>query len=72
MKIKQNRRREWGRLLAKIVGVGMLGAVCVFCIKAERTEGNELAPKYQDGDLVLVTRWNDEPFLQLRVRGFDD
>ena len=41
-------------------------------VQIRRIEGDAEAPLYKDGDLVLAFRFSDAPFLQLRVRGFDD
>jgi hypothetical protein len=68
MKIKKNGRREWARLLGKIA---ILVALVVL-VRVRRIEGDELEPIYRDGDLVLSFRFGDAPFLQLRMRGFDD
>ena len=72
MKIQKCWRREWARLLGKVLVLAvMIGCVSCF-IKMRRIEGDGEAPSYQDGDLVLAWRLNNEPFLQLRVRGFGD
>ena len=72
MKIRKNRRREWARLLLRGASLIIVTMVFFIFIKARRIVGNELAPKYMDGDLVLLFKPRNTPFLQLRVRGFDD
>lgn len=72
MKIKRSWGREWARPLGKIVFIGVAIALLGALIEFRRIEGNELAPTYKDGDLVLALRYENAPFLQLRVRGFDD
>lgn len=72
MKIKRSWGREWARPLGKIIVIGVFLLVAGAFIKVRRIEGGDLAPMYKDGDLVLATRYDDAPFLQLRVRGFDD
>jgi signal peptidase I len=72
MKIKRSWGREWARPLEKmaliIAGVIVVGLLVEF----RRIEGDGLEPDYKDGDLVLVLRYEDTPFLQLRVRGFGE
>ena len=68
MKIKKSRRREWARLLGKVVVLAALVAL----VQVQRIEGNGLEPAYMDGDLVLSFRFSNAPFLLLRVRGFGD
>ena len=72
MKIKRSRRREWARLLVRVLAIAFLVVCAAFSIRLHRVEGDEQAPAYKDGDLVMMWRSDDTPFLQLRVRGFDD
>lgn len=72
MKIKRSWGREWARPLGKIIIIGVFLLLASALINVRRIEGDDLEPIYRDGDLVLATRYNDAPFLQLRVRGFDD
>ena len=72
MKIKNGRRHEWARLLRKVATLAVLVAGMMVLVQIRRIEGDAEAPLYKDGDLVLAFRFSDAPFLQLRVRGFDD
>ena len=72
MKIKRGRRREWARLLARVLIMVLSVGLCAVFVRLRRVEGDELAPAYKDGDLVMIWRMNGTPFLQLRTRGFDD
>ena len=72
MKIKRSRRREWARLLVKVAVFAVLIVAVKMLLKIQRIEGGNRAPLYKDGDLVLMWRVDDTPFLQLRIRGFDD
>jgi hypothetical protein len=72
MKIRRSWGREWARPLGKILLIGITIVIVGALVEFRRIEGNELAPSYKDGDLVLALRYENAPFLQLRVRGFDD
>lgn len=72
MKIKKSRRREWARLLVKVIVVVTAIIMAMMLLKLQRIEGNQWEPAYRDGDLVLKRRIDDVPFALLRVRGFDD
>ena len=72
MIIKKSRRREWARLLAKVIVFVMIMVAVAIIVRVERIEGNSSEPNYKDGDLIIMRRSDDAPFLQLRVRGFDD
>ena len=72
MIIKRSRRREWARLLARAMIIATLAAAIVVFLRIQRIEGINMEPNYKDGDLVIMWRLTNAPFLQLRVRGFDD
>ena len=72
MIIKRSRRREWARLLARVMIIVTLVAAIVVFLRVQRIEGINMEPNYKDGDLVIMWRLTNAPFLQLRVRGFDD
>lgn len=72
MKIKKARGRECLRLLARVGVIVVLSVVFFSFFSIERIEGNDLAPNYRDGDLVLKSKIEGETYLLLRIRGFDD
>ena len=72
MRIKKSRRREWARLLVKMMIMMVAAIMAIMLLKLQRIEGNQWESAYRDGDLVLKRRIDDVPFALLRVRGFDD
>ena len=72
MKIKKSRRHEWACLLRKMIALVAILIVAMILVQIRRVKGDARAPLYKDGDLVFTSRFSDAPFLQLRVRGFDD
>ncbi len=72
MIIRRKWRREWARLLVRVVALVTVLIIVVMFLRVRRIEGTNMEPNYKDGDLVLMWRSDETPFLQLRVRGFDD
>ena len=72
MIIRRKWRREWARLLARAIAVVAIVMVALVLFRVQRIEGDSLEPNYKDGDLVIMWRSDSAPFLQLRVRGFND
>ena len=72
MKIKRSWRRAQARLLVRAAMLIMVLVGLIVMFEPKRIVGNELAPLYKDGDLVIRRRSDNAPFLQMRIRGFDD
>lgn len=73
MKIKKSRKWEWGHFLARVGLLMLFLLLMAVVVKIERKVGVDSSPNYKDGDLVFRSNIDGgEPFLLVRVRGFDD
>ena len=72
MRIKKSRKRSTLRFLVRVGLIVAIVWIGLLTFSISRINNNTDAPNYRDGDLVFKKRWDNDAFLLIRVRGFEE